>query len=96
MQELNIKLVEVIRLKVKTDIESVLDKTRLMANAEEQSLKQKMKSKSLQKHFFKDDLNFILFGIFSEDNGNLKPKLVNYNDKYLPRIEYPKKNLTNY
>ena len=83
VQELNIKLAEVIGLKVKTDIESVLDKTRLMANAEEQKFKTENEKQKFTEAFFKDDLNFILFGIFSEDNGNLKPKLVNYNDKYL-------------
>ena len=83
VQELNIKLAEVIGLKVKTDIESVLDKTRLMANAEEQKFKTESEKQKFTEAFFKDDLNFILFGIFSEENGNLKPKLVNYNDKYL-------------
>jgi adenylate cyclase len=83
VQELNIKLAEVIGLKVKTDIESVLDKTRLMANAEEQKFKSENEKQKFTESFFKDDNNFILFGIFSEDNGNLKPKLVNYNDKYL-------------
>jgi adenylate cyclase len=83
VQELNIKLAEVIGLKVKTDIESVLDKTRLMANAEEQKFKTESEKQKFTEAFFKDDQNFILFGIFSEENGNLKPKLVNYNDKYL-------------
>ncbi|MBK7057801.1 MAG: HAMP domain-containing protein [Leptospiraceae bacterium] len=94
VQELNIKLAEVIGLKVKTDIESVLDKTRLMANAEEQKFNSEKEKQKFTESFFKDDQNFILFGIFSEENGNLKPKLVNYNDKYLSENRVTEEDLT--
>lgn len=53
VQELNIKLAEVIGLKVKTDIESVLDKTRLMANAEEQKFNSEKEKQKFTESFLK-------------------------------------------
>ncbi|HNK59705.1 MAG TPA: adenylate/guanylate cyclase domain-containing protein, partial [Leptospiraceae bacterium] len=83
VEELNIKLAEVIGLKVKTDIESVIEKTRLMANVAEQRFNSEKDKEKLVEAFFKDDINFMLFGIFSEDKGVLKAKQVNFNNKYL-------------
>lgn len=84
VEETNIKLAEVIGLKVKTDIVSTIEKITLMANAEEKNFRSETEKSEFSREFFKNDSNFIMFGTFTEDfDGGLKPGKLHYNENYL-------------
>ena len=83
IEESNSKLSEVIALKVKTDIESTIDKIQLLAKANSEEFKSgKMKTEFIQS-FFKNDANFVYFGIYTERDKKISPKFSSYNNSFL-------------
>jgi adenylate cyclase len=73
----------IIGLKIKTDIETTLDKIFILAKANEQEFKNPTSKAKFIEEFFKEDPHFILFGIYTLETSGLTPKFQNINQNFL-------------
>jgi adenylate cyclase len=69
-EENNIKFANLIGLKVKTDISSIIEKINLMYIALNKDFKDKADKDEFLNLFFKNDPNFIYFGVYEDNNEN--------------------------
>ena len=83
IKENNLKMARIIGLKVRSDINAIVDKATLMANATSGSEVTPEKTLSLRNLFFKEDKNFVYLGIFKEQGQYLKAINRNFNETYL-------------
>lgn len=79
IEEYNKKLSEVIGIKVRTDIDSTIEKMKILARSTEPSKNGKV---SLGNQFFNEDSNLILFGIYSKKEQDLIPKVFFLNKNF--------------
>ncbi len=80
VEEYNNKLSEIIGIKVRTDIDSTIDKMKILASSSE---KDKSSKSNLSEQFFNADENLVLFGIFIKSENEIKQKFFLSNKNFI-------------
>ncbi|MCB1141817.1 MAG: adenylate/guanylate cyclase domain-containing protein [Leptospiraceae bacterium] len=84
--ENNLELVRVVELKVRADLNSVVDKGKQLALTLKQDFKSEAQKKFFIDQFFKNDNDFIFLGVYQNSDGHLKEIDTIFNDNYLKKI----------
>jgi len=83
--ETNLELVRIIELKVRTDINAVVEKGKQLALILGQEFKTELQKNFFLEQFFKNDDDFIYLGVYLQKDGKIFPKLETYNKRYLEK-----------
>jgi adenylate cyclase len=84
--ETNLELVRVVELKVRADLNSVVDKGKQLALTLKQDFRSKDQKKFFIEQFFKNDNDFIFLGVYNKNNNKLTEVNVIFNENYLKKV----------
>jgi adenylate cyclase len=84
--ETNLELVRVVELKVRADLNSVVDKGKQLALTLKQDFKYKQQKEYFLEQFFKNDHSFIFLGVYQQKDSKLIPVESLFNSDYLKKI----------
>jgi adenylate cyclase len=84
--ETNLELVRIIELKVRADINSVVEKGKQLALVLNQDFKSEKQKTFFVEQFFKNDNDFIFLGVYELIDGEMVPKRNVYNYNYLEKV----------
>ncbi len=95
VKENNIKLTEVISMKVKTDFTALAEKANLIATTIRQEFKTKEQKALFTDLFFKNDKDLVSLGIYSQGKRGLEASQVVTNGEFLKENQLTEKELEN-
>ncbi len=84
--ETNLELVRVVELKVRADLNSVVDKGKQLALTLKQDFKFKQQRDFFLEQFFKNDRSFIFLGVYQQKDSKMVPVETLFNTDYLKKI----------
>lgn len=91
--ETNLELVRIVELKVRADLNSVVDKGKQLALTLKQDFKYKEQKTFFLDQFFINDSNYIFLGVYDKKDEKLHPVELLYNNKYLTKINLEEKDI---
>lgn len=94
VEEVNLKLAEVIGLKVESDLKSTQDKLRLLANFINNTETMSEKDQEFVNNFFQTNSEFLMLGKFKKDNADIESIKTFYNSQLLDENQIPIDKLT--
>lgn len=93
--ETNLELVRIVELKVRADINSVVEKGKQLALVLNQEFKSERQKEFFIDQFFKNDNDFIYLGVYTEKNGEMVPRRQVYNQNYLQKVAIHESDILN-
>ncbi len=91
--ETNLELVRVVELKVRADLNAVVDKGKQLALTLKQDFKFQQQRDFFLEQFFKNDSNFIYLGVYKLKDDKIVPVEALYNTVYLGKVSLEKKDI---
>lgn len=91
--ETNLELVRIVELKVRADLNAVVDKGKQLALTLKQDFKSQAQKDYFLEQFFINDSSFIFLGVYNKKDGRLSPLELLYNAKYLSKIGLEEKDI---
>jgi len=91
--ETNLELVRVVELKVRADLNAVVDKGKQLALTLKQDFKFQQQRDFFLEQFFKNDSNFIYLGVYKLNDDKIVPVEALYNTVYLGKVSLEKKDI---
>ncbi len=91
--ETNLELVRVVELKVRADLNAVVDKGKQLALTLKQDFKYVQQRDYFLEQFFKNDSNFIYLGVYKQIDNKIIPIETLYNNVYLNKVSLEKKDI---
>jgi adenylate cyclase len=91
--ETNLELVRVVELKVRADLNAVVDKGKQLALTLKQDFKFQQQREFFLQQFFKNDSNFIYLGVFNLKDDKFVSVESLYNTAYLNKVSLEKKDI---
>ena len=91
--ETNLELVRVVELKVRADLNAVVDKGKQLALTLKQDFKFQQQREFFLEQFFKNDSNFIYLGVYKLKDDKIVQVESLYNTVYLSKVSLEKKDI---
>jgi adenylate cyclase len=87
VEETELRIVDTVGSKVRSDLDSIVEKIDLLLFSFQQNFNNKEQKKFFLELFFNNDPNFLMVGTYSKENDKLKLNIAAYNQKALKEFQ---------